>query len=165
MTWLLRAGFVGLLALTLAWKVTAPPMASGPPDTLASLDRVLHGRLAGPIVSRPSDAVASARLLYIVPIAGCSGPLIVTTGQPSPVAAAFMHQFQRPGDHVLFAYLAWTNPTPDRWTLLRLRLQNQAAAMVGASPYAAAGQMLFIAEPARCDVARTVAWRRFWLRG
>jgi hypothetical protein len=164
MKWLLRAGFVALLALTLAWKLTAPPTVAGPPDTVAGLNRVVRGQLAGPIANRPSDDVASARPLYLVPITGCPTPLIVTIGQPSPVAAAFMRQFQRPGDNAQFAYLNWAGPTADRWPLLRLRLRNQAAAMVGLSHYIAANQMLFISAPAGCAAARTLPWRRFWLR-
>jgi hypothetical protein len=165
MTWLFRAVFVALLAVTIAWKLTAPPITSGPQNVVSGLDRVLQGRLTGPITSRPSDDVASARLLYFAPVTGCPAPLVITTGQPSAVAAAFMRQFQQPGDSAQLAYLTWIGPTPDRWMLLRLRLQNQAAAMVGLSPFIAANQMLFISAPAGCAGARTLPWRRFWLRG
>jgi len=162
MIWLLRCGFLVLIVLAIWWKLASPPALGHAGDAAANLMSVLNGRLAGPVTSTPWGGPENGSLILSAPIRGCTTPLTVVNISPSFTAAEALEQLQRPGDRHLFAYLDWISDRSDRWALLWRRVREKVDASLGLSPYVATDTMMFIVEPAGCNVARSIPWRRFW---
>ncbi|HWF77767.1 MAG TPA: hypothetical protein VN694_11405 [Caulobacteraceae bacterium] len=158
MRWLVRFAFLALLALGLGGKLSTPPSSTVPEPT-TSLSAVLGPRLIAPVTVHPG----AQTVILSAPIGTCSAPLLAAPVEPTFTTAAIVEQVRRPGDHAFYAYLDWVSDHPDRWGLLKRRVQEKAAEALGVSPYDGDSHMLFISEPPGCSVARDAPWRRYWL--
>jgi hypothetical protein len=158
MKWLIRSVFLAVLALGLGGKLLAPS-ASTLPGPAMSLSAVLGPGLIAPITLRPG----ARTVILAAPVGTCAAPLLVAPVDLSFTTATMLEQVRRRGDHVFYAYLDWITDQPDRWGLLRRRLQEKAAETLGVSPYDGDPHMLFVSEPPGCSAARGFAWRRYWL--
>jgi hypothetical protein len=147
-----------VLALGLGAKLIAPT-ASTLLEPAMSLSAVLGPRLAAPITLHSG----AQTVVLVAPIGTCAAPLLAAPVDLSFTTAAMLEQMRRPGDHAFYAYLDWVSVSPDRWGLLQRRVQEKAAEALGVSPYDGDPHMLFISEPAGCNAARGVPWRRYWL--
>jgi hypothetical protein len=158
MKWTVRFAFMTVLALGLLGKLLAPA-ASTLREPATSLSAALGSRLTARITLQPGAQTG----LFAAPIATCAAPLLAAPVDSSFTTAAMLEQMRRPGDHAFYAYLDWVSDHPDRWGLLRRRVQEKAAEALGLSPYDGDPHMLFISEPPGCSAARGVPWRRYWL--
>jgi hypothetical protein len=159
MNWLLRGAFMALIALTLGLRLALSPPPRSTEALSAAITRTLEGRLAGPVLGRPWSATFT---VYAAPVGGCEDPLIIVASPANFSATDVLQHMGRPGDHVLYAYGDWLADRPDRWRMLRGQISMAGQAALGLKRYANADEMLFIAEPAGCEVARHADWRRFW---
>jgi hypothetical protein len=157
--WLVRSAFMTVLALGLGGKLLAPPPSPTLPDPAASLSAVLGSRVSAPITLYPG----AQTVILAAPIGTCAAPLLAAPVDLSFTTAAMLEPVRRPGDHAFYAYLDWVSDQPDRWGLLKRRVQEKAAEALGLSPYDGDPHMLFISEPPGCSAARGVPWRRYWL--
>lgn len=158
MKWIVRSAFMIVLALGLGGKLLAPP-SSTLPEPAVSLSAVLGARLTAPITLRPG----AQTVILAAPIGTCAAPLLAAPVDPTFTTTAMLEQMRRRGDHAFYVYLDWVSDHPDRWGLLKRRVQEKVAEALGVSPYDGDPQMLFISEPPGCNAARGVAWRRYWL--
>ena len=154
---MVRAAFLTVLALGLGGKLSAPP-SSAPPEPATSLSAVLGSRLTASITLQPG----AQTFILAAPIGTCTEPLLVAPVDPSFTTAAMLEEVRRPGDHAFYAYLDWASDHPDRWGLLKRRIQEKAAETLGLSPYDGDQHMLFISEPPACSAAAGVSWRQYW---
>jgi hypothetical protein len=159
MKWIVRAAFIAVLGLGLGGKLAAPP-SSAFPEPAMSLDAVLGSRLAASITVQPG----AQTFVLAAPLRTCTEPLLAAPVGLSFTTAPLLEQVRRPGDHAFYAYLDWVSDYPDRWGLLRRRIQEKAAETLGVSPYNGDPHMLFISEPPACAAAGEVTWRQYWLR-
>lgn len=158
MKWAVRFAFMTVLALGVVGKLLAPP-ASMLPEPAMSLSAVLGSRLTAPIALHPGAQTG----ILAAPVGTCATPLLAAPVDLSFTTAAMLEQMRRRGDHAFYAYLDWVSDHPDRWGLLRRRVQEKAAEALGVSPYDGDPHMLFISEPPGCSAARGAPWRRYWL--